>query len=189
MLKVALRIILPCLTFLVIGSFVAGNPFVVPLLVVFMLGRMGSLIYYLFILCGLVIGNLAAKWVPQPVLRVPGARAALVVAAVMLSITLMITVYAELRRSYEIAQFAPDEEYRASIFQSFRKAPADSQFFLHGAALKNCTPYAWSWHSMGYYPLSAKVAPNVLPGAWLKKCQITRESLGLGEVVGNAQQP
>ncbi|WP_162916394.1 hypothetical protein [Cohaesibacter haloalkalitolerans] len=82
--------------------------------------------------------------------------------------------YAEIRRVKIISEFAPDQEIHSSIFSSFRNAPRKFQPFLHGAALKNCRPFAWSYRRMEFYALPPNVAANVLPKDWIEACKIRR---------------
>lgn len=88
--------------------------------------------------------------------------------------TIVVGVYTEHKRSEVIEKFNPDIATRASFFKSLRSAPRDFQFFLHGAALKDCTPYAWSYRRMVFYELPPNVAVNVLPTSWIEECQIKR---------------
>jgi hypothetical protein len=81
---------------------------------------------------------------------------------------------AEYQRARVVGAFGADVEMRSSIFASYRNAPQEFQFFLHGAALKACKPYAWSYRVMGFYELPADVAVNVLPGEWVEQCDIRR---------------
>ncbi|MEQ8292145.1 MAG: hypothetical protein RIA08_08065 [Roseovarius sp.] len=89
--------------------------------------------------------------------------------------TIMLGLYTEHRRSEVIEKFAPDVAIRASFFESIRSSPREFQMFLHGAALKDCIPYAWSYRDMAFYQLPANVTVNVLPLSWVKECQITRD--------------
>ncbi len=88
--------------------------------------------------------------------------------------TIAVGVYTEKKRSEVIEKFNPDIATRAPFFMSLRSAPRDFQFFLHGAALKDCTPYAWSYRRMAFYELPPNVAVNVLPPSWVEECQIKR---------------
>lgn len=83
-------------------------------------------------------------------------------------------VFTEYIRSNEIERFNPHLVVRASVFRSLRASPRDFQFYLHGAALKDCVPYAWSYRTMSFYELPQNVAINVLPKAWLERCDIVR---------------
>jgi hypothetical protein len=87
---------------------------------------------------------------------------------------LFVGTYAEHRRDIVVEAFAPDEQLPASFFTSLRNAPREFQFFLHGPALKNCQPYAWSYRTMSFYELPPNVAANVLPKIWIEKCNIQR---------------
>ena len=87
---------------------------------------------------------------------------------------LMVGSYAAAQRAQIVEKFSPDLEIRSSVFASFRNAPRDFQFFLHGAAMKHCQPYAWSYREMAFYKLPPNVAINVLPPNWLEQCGIER---------------
>ncbi|MCF3595530.1 hypothetical protein LZG00_16180 [Rhodobacteraceae bacterium LMO-12] len=87
---------------------------------------------------------------------------------------LLIGGYAEIQRGRIVKRFGPDVEIQSSIFASFRNAPREFQFFLHGAALKNCKPFAWSYRQITFYELPPNVAVNVLPATWIKDCKIQR---------------
>lgn len=76
-----------------------------------------------------------------------------------------------------IAQLAPDQVFTRSLVASLRNVPEEFQFFLHGAAIKNCVPYAWSYSEMNFYELNADVAVNVLPQTWIEECGFVRTSL------------
>lgn len=82
--------------------------------------------------------------------------------------------YATVQRARIVEKFNPDLEIRSSVFASFRNAPRDFQFFLHGAALKDCNAYGWSYREMGFYKLSPNVAVNVLPQNWIEQCSLRR---------------
>ena len=86
----------------------------------------------------------------------------------------MIGTYAENRRDDITERFEPDEKIRASFYSSLRNAPREFQLFLHGAALKDCKPYAWSYRMMNFYELPSNVAANVLPVSWIRECNIRR---------------
>jgi len=110
----------------------------------------------------------AASGLPRPL-----------VPAVFLSLSMVLSAilvggYAELERGRNVARFQPDQQLRSSIFSSFRNAPRAFQLFLHGAAVKDCKPYAWSYRQMDFYELPANVAVNVLPARWIEDCKIQR---------------
>lgn len=87
---------------------------------------------------------------------------------------LLVGSFAAVKRDVIVERFEPDVEIRSSIFASFRNAPQEFQFFLHGAALKSCVPYAWSYRQMAFYELPPNVAVNVLPERWVEECNIQR---------------
>lgn len=86
----------------------------------------------------------------------------------------LVGTYATYLRAGEVAAFRPDSYIGSSFLSSLQNAPADFQFFLHAAALKDCKPYAWSYRKMSFYELSVDAAINVLPPEWLERCSIRR---------------
>ncbi|WP_146055979.1 hypothetical protein [Bosea psychrotolerans] len=101
-------------------------------------------------------------------------RAPLFIASSMAFSVLLVGAYADARRQKSIAAFSPTHVLQHSFFRSIRSAPQEFQFYLHAAALKDCTPYAWSYREMAFYVLKPSVAVNVLPWAWLEMCSIRR---------------
>ena len=69
----------------------------------------------------------------------------------------------EKERDRIVAAFAPDCVALEPLRRSLREAPSELQLFLHGAAVKDGEPYAWSWREMSFYPLDDRTWPNVLP--------------------------
>lgn len=92
----------------------------------------------------------------------------------MSSSTFLVGSFAAMSRDRIVEEFEPDVEVRTSVFASFRYTRQDFNLFLHGAALKNCKPYAWSYSQMAFYELPANVAVNVLPTRWIDECNIQR---------------
>lgn len=88
--------------------------------------------------------------------------------------TTVVGLYADSERRRGIRAFGADEVEENTFFASIREAPQEFQFFLHTAALKDCTPYAWSYRNQSFYKLPPNVAANVLPQRWIAKCGITR---------------
>lgn len=97
-------------------------------------------------------------------------RLPVVVTLVMLLPTAFVGLYADFLRHRAVLALGADEVQEHSFFRSLGQAPQDFQIFLHTAALKNCTPYAWSYRMMAFYVLPPSVRANVLPGAWIKHC-------------------
>jgi len=125
----------------------------------------------------IVVAMLLALFVTKFVARFGVPRVVLPAVFVAISMgfsALLVGKYADNQRSSVVDAFEPDIEFRASIFRSFRNAPRDFQFFLHGAALKDCKPYAWSYRQMAFYELPSNVAVNVLPISWIEECDIER---------------
>lgn len=77
-------------------------------------------------------------------------------------------------RSIEVQRFSPDEYVSSSFYQSIRETPKEFQFFVHAAALKDCKPYIWSYSQMRFVHIRANTAVNVIPGEWVRQCDIVR---------------
>lgn len=88
--------------------------------------------------------------------------------------TTIIGLYAEFERRQGLRAFGADEVEANTFFASIREAPQEFQFFLHTAALKDCSVYAWSYRTQSFYKLPPNVAVNVVPQRWIEKCGITR---------------
>ncbi|WP_237152456.1 hypothetical protein [Oryzibacter oryziterrae] len=92
-----------------------------------------------------------------------------------LSVT-SVGLYAAHLRAIAVAEFQPDVYVPYAFVSSLLHAPADFQFALHAAALKDCKPYGWSYGRMAFYELPVDAAVNVLPQDWLERCSIHRKS-------------
>lgn len=121
------------------------------------------------IVMGLCIASITVRYGVRQIYAPP-----IFIVVSMTCATIGLGTYATLQRSHEVELFQPDRVIEASFFQSLRSSPRDFQFFLHGAALKDCIPYAWSYRTMSFYELPENVAANVLPSAWIAECQIER---------------
>ncbi|MEM6638128.1 MAG: hypothetical protein AAF667_19840 [Pseudomonadota bacterium] len=135
--------------------------------------RLGIPNWHIFIALGVGVGIGIALLSWRTGLKPYFTPAIFVVTAIVCT-TVSLASYLEARRSKEIKRFEPDRAIRASFFSSLRNAPADFQLFLHGAALKDCIPFGWSYRTMTFYELPSNVAVNVLPPAWVDECQIKR---------------
>ncbi|MCM5557372.1 hypothetical protein [Pleomorphomonas sp. JP5] len=84
--------------------------------------------------------------------------------------------YATALRAVEVARFKPDSYVASWFVSSLQNAPADFQFFVHAAAMKDCKPYAWSYREMAFYELSPTTVVNLgaFPREWLEPCGIRR---------------
>lgn len=96
------------------------------------------------------------------------------VLAAMSGWLLLASTELEIWRMNEIMRFDPDEVYTKAFIRSLSQAPAEDQLYLHGGALKDCIPYAWSYSEMQFYKLPGSIAANVLPDSWIVECDITR---------------
>ena len=109
----------------------------------------------------------ALAWATGLVLALRDVRwavtAAVVLFAGLVGSTGLATGAVEAERDRIVADFAPDCVTLEPLRRSFREAPREHQFFLHGAATRDGEPYAWSWREMGFYPLDDRTWPNVLP--------------------------
>jgi hypothetical protein len=102
-------------------------------------------------------------------------RPAVFVGCWMLISIVPVGLYADWKRREAIAAFNPDAELQHSFFRSLHNVPAEYQFYVHAAVLKNCVPYLWSYRAMRLEELiSPGVAVNVLPKEWLDQCNIRR---------------
>lgn len=84
------------------------------------------------------------------------------------------TFHIDAVRRAHIAAFEADYMVQHSFWRSLWSGPQEYQFYLHAAAIKDCKPHAWSYRQMAFYPLPNNVAVNVLPRAWLDRCDIVR---------------
>lgn len=165
--------ILGLLSYGLTSALLYGGPVQALSLLTFWRDRLGLAFWPALIPVALLLAVFAAKflaWLDVPRVILP----AVFVAISMGLSTLLVGMYAETRRSSVVEAFEPDIEIRSSILESFRNAPRDFQLFLHGAALKDCIPYAWSYRQMAFYELPSNVAVNVLPRSWIEACNIQR---------------
>jgi hypothetical protein len=96
--------------------------------------------------------------------------------------TAVVGLYADGVRRHAVNAFGADAVEEHSFFKSISEAPREFQFFLHTAALKNCTPYAWSYRTMAFYMVPPNVSVNVLPQTWIDRC-------GMRKTVGSLKIP
>lgn len=125
----------------------------------------------------LLVAIVLAIFLTKPFLRFGMPRILLPAVFIFISMSssaLLVGSFAAMSRDRIVEEFEPDVEIRSSILASFRYTRQDFNFFLHGAALKNCKPYAWSYSQMSFYELPANVAVNVLPKSWIDECNIQR---------------
>ncbi|PZO81580.1 MAG: hypothetical protein DI629_03325 [Mesorhizobium amorphae] len=134
-------------------------------------GRLGVPAWQFVALLGVAAGSSVffqpmKRFVP-PILR----PAAFAVFSVILALV-FVGFYVEVERRRLIAKSDVDAVVQHSFFRSVREVPREYQFFLHAAALKNCSPLAWSYRRMEFYDLPAGVAPHVIPDEWRRQCNI-----------------
>jgi hypothetical protein len=135
--------------------------------------RLGMAYWPALLLISIALAAFQTKYLLQSGLQRVFLPATFVVTAMLSSATL-VGACAVMERNRIIEDFEPDLEIRSSIFASFRYLRQDFNFFLHGAALKDCKPYAWSYSKMAFYELPSNVAVNVLPKSWIEQCSIER---------------
>ena len=137
--------------------------------------RLGAPLWPLLVVISIVSAAYAVSWVdpPEPAILY---RAPVFVGLTMVLSVIFVGAYAERIRRQNVAEFKPDSYISSSFFRSLHEAPREFQFFLHAAALKDCTPYAWSYREMAFYQLPPNVAVNVLPPEWISRCAIERTS-------------
>jgi len=94
----------------------------------------------------------------------------LYIAAAMFGSVFLVGVYAETLRWIETGRFEPDEHFESSFFGSVRNAPREFNPFMHGAALKDCKAYLWSYREMGFVEMTPGRGNNNLPHNWHQQC-------------------
>lgn len=149
-----------------IAWFVFGNLLKPVMLVTAFSDRLGAPYWRGLVLASFMLGAVSFR-LPA---RLALLRGPLFVAVGMSGSLVSVGLYAEYLRSEAIEDFHPDRQSREPFLDSVYNAPQDFQFFLHGAAMKRCVPYAWSYRSMGFYRVPPAAARNVMPGRWLAEC-------------------
>ncbi len=88
----------------------------------------------------------------------------------------LVGIYATHLRAMKVAAFHPDDYVASTFIRSLHNTPADFQFFLHAAAIKDCKPYAWSYRTMAFYELPSGIAVDLyaFPREWVDRCAIRR---------------
>lgn len=101
-------------------------------------------------------------------------RLAISMAAFCLASVVSANVITSSIRSQKVTELSPDRVRLTTFAHSLRFAGREFQFDLHGAALKDCRPYAWSYKRMAFYELPPNIAVNVLSPDWIAECRIER---------------
>ncbi len=169
-----MRFLLAALAYGALTTVLFGNPVQPILLATIWSDRLG--IPYWRVIVGLCIAASAlvfAKPFRDTFTRVQ--RPSIFVILAVLVPTVIVGGAAEVMKARALAALGADEIKEQHLFLSIRNAPADTQFFLHTAALKGCTAYAWSYREMGFYVLRPDTAVNVLPRPWIDRCGIQIE--------------
>lgn len=79
-------------------------------------------------------------------------------------------------KSREFHRFSADRKYVESVFIAYHLTFfSDRSQYVHGAAVKDCKPYIWSYGSMSFEAIEPNTAVNVLPREWVKECSIKIE--------------
>lgn len=89
----------------------------------------------------------------------------------------------EARRDVIVAAFEAECVALTPLSRSLHIAPREWQFDLHGSAVKDGVPYAWSWREMSFYRLRDTTWPNVLPLA-IARCVSDERSAAARELRG-----
>jgi hypothetical protein len=129
--------------------------------------RLGAPVWQIFVLISFGLAAVIIFRLPASLTTL---KPSIFVASSLMLSTIMITIYADTLRRMAFEKFHADAQFQHSFLQSVRQAPKEFQFYLHGAALKDCAVYAWSYRDMGFYILKANVVNNVVPGAWRARC-------------------
>ena len=161
------------LAYVFVSLLLFGGPFQALGLLTFWRDRLGLDYWPAIIPVAMVFAFFVSRYAVQSGMPRPFFSAVFVAVSMSFS-ALLVGGYAEYRRADIVEEFKPDAELKSSIYASFHNAPREFQFFLHGAALKDCTPYAWSYRQMAFYELPPNVAINVLPSDWIQECKILR---------------
>lgn len=172
-MKVFYNIALSIWAYVLTGTILFGDPLQPIMLLTRWNDRLSAPNWQAFLFIGISLGTLAGMSVARSVLGSTFAIPVFVVVSITFG-TMSVGIYVEYMRSRIIDSFDADKEIRKSFFRSIRNAPQDYQLFLHGAALKECIPYAWSYRTMSFYRLPENAAVNVLPPSWIKLCKIER---------------
>lgn len=130
----------------------------------------------LFVLLVMILSYLCL--IPQRSWLNPDFKFAIFVIFSMTISIVSIGFYVDWQRHQRIITFNADDSFEHSIFRSIREAPAEPQFYLHAAAVKDCTIYGWSYRTMGFYELPPAVDRMGPLYRWKKRCdRIEREGL------------
>ena len=100
---------------------------------------------------------------------------AIVVSAVTSSVAVT-GLFATTVRRIEIRKFQPDHVVTRSFLTSLRQVGDGFSMYLHGAALKDCVPYGWSYRTMSFYELSdRRRIDQILPNEFYTICSFERQ--------------
>ena len=168
-----MRLLLAALVYCVVTAVLFGNPLQPIGLALSWPDRLGVPHWRMIAVLG--IGASALVFAPPLRNRIKYTfRLPIFVILAILLPTVIVGLYADAIRHRAVLAFEPDEVEEHSFFASISKAPVEFQFFLHTAVLKDCSPYAWSYRTLGFYRLPPNVGVNVLPQPWIDRCAIQR---------------
>lgn len=163
------------LVYLLLSVLICGGP-LMPIALLTMYGDHLGAPAWQGLVGGAVIIAAAATWEACYCWHSSRFALPLFVSLLMILSPALVGAYATYLRAGEVAAFQPDSYIGSSFLSSLHNAPAEFQFFLHAAALKDCKPYAWSYRKMAFYELPVDTAINVLPPEWLERCSIRRRN-------------
>ena len=161
--------------YVIVALALFGNP-VKPILLAIGMFILAPISICVAVLAGIVLGIITFKILFEKVLKPKGlARIGLGIFVLWMFLFTVVTtaLITSALRVNAIARLSPDKVITRSFIGSLHATP--DIFSLHGAAIKNCVPYAWSYRDMDFYELRNDTAINVIPQEWLDACNIRRE--------------
>ncbi|AWN36441.1 hypothetical protein [Methylobacterium radiodurans] len=166
-----LKVFLAVLAYIVTTVNLFGNPLQPIFLATDWSDRLGIPYWRVIALLGVAASALVFARSLRKIITDAVKPAVFVILTVLLP-TVIVGLWADGIRHRAVVAFGADEVEERSFFASIREAPAEFQYFLHTAALKDCVPYAWSYRTLSFYRLQPNVGANVLPEPWKKRCGI-----------------
>lgn len=164
---------LTVLTYIAMSVLLCGGPLMPIALLTFYRGHLGAPYWMGLVVAGAAIAA-AASFAAGRRLATQRFALPMFLAVWMLLSAGLVCGYATALRAAEVARFKPDSYVASWFVSSLQNAPADFQFFVHAAAMKDCKPYAWSYSEMAFYELSPATVVNLeaFPREWLEPCGI-----------------
>ena len=157
---------LAVIAYLLVAALLFGEILKPLALAIFWQDRLGAPNWRIIVLACLVLAAM--------VFRLPASWSAwklslFVIFSMTLS-TVLTAIYADSLREKAFDGFSADAAFQHSFLRSIREAPREFQFYLHGAVLKDCVAYGWSYREMDFYRLRPMAAKNVVPVDWHTRC-------------------